>query len=65
MMMRKEFPESYDFFPDTFILPYEINLFKKQFYIKKEEKKDLTPLKENADAIGVEKNGAEDLILAQ
>ena len=29
MMMRKEFPEAYDFFPETFILPQEINLFKK------------------------------------
>jgi len=41
MTMRKEFPEAYDFFPETYILPYEMNLFKRQFYTKKDkEKKD-------------------------
>lgn len=35
--MRKEFPEEYDFFPATFILPHEMNLFKAQF-VKKEPK---------------------------
>lgn len=28
MQMKKEFPESYDFFPATYILPYDMNLFK-------------------------------------
>jgi len=36
MMMKKEYSEAYDFFPLTFILPYEMNLFKKEFYAKKE-----------------------------
>ena len=40
-LMRKEFPEDYDFFPATFILPYEMNLFKAQFY-----KKEATPTPE-------------------
>ena len=44
-LMRKEFPEDYDFFPATFILPYEMNIFKAQFY-----KKELSPPKEGADA---------------
>ena len=37
MMMRKEHPEAYNFFPITFILPYEMNLFKKEFYEKKKD----------------------------
>ena len=32
MLMRKEFPEHYDFFPVTFVLPYEMNHFRKQFF---------------------------------
>ena len=35
--MRKEFPDDYDFFPATYILPYEMNLFKSQFFIKKKD----------------------------
>ena len=35
--MRKEFPDHYDFFPATYILPYEMNLFKSQFFIKKND----------------------------
>lgn len=35
--MRKEFPDEYDFFPATYILPYEMNLFKSQFFIKKKK----------------------------
>ena len=35
--MKKEFPDEYNFFPATFILPYETSLFKNQFIIKKEE----------------------------
>lgn len=31
MGMLKEFPQEYDFFPQTFILPFEMNLFKSQF----------------------------------
>lgn len=31
MIMRKEFPEQYDFFPITYVLPQEMNLFKNQF----------------------------------
>lgn len=37
MQMRKEFPDQYDFFPATYILPYEMNLFKSQFYMKKND----------------------------
>ena len=32
MLMRKEFPEQYDFFPVTYVLPYEMNHFRKQFF---------------------------------
>lgn len=49
MLMRKEFPEDYDFFPSTYILPYEMNLFKAQFYQKREDgetKKDTDKDKE-------------------
>jgi len=28
MLMLKEFPQDYNFFPATYILPYEMNLFK-------------------------------------
>ena len=31
MLMLKEFPNDYNFFPATYILPYEMNLFKSQF----------------------------------
>jgi tubulin polyglutamylase TTLL6/13 len=39
MLMWKEFPEEYDFFPQTYLLPYEMNEFKNQFPLK--EDKDL------------------------
>ena len=29
--MRREYPEEYDFFPMTFVLPQELHLFKSQF----------------------------------
>lgn len=32
MLMRKEFPEHYNFFPVTYVLPYEMNHFRKQFF---------------------------------
>ena len=35
MTIRKYHPEDYDFFPKTFILPYEINQFKDEFRKKK------------------------------
>jgi hypothetical protein len=31
MLMQKEFPEYYDFFPITYILPYELAEFRNQF----------------------------------
>ena len=31
MKMQKQFPEEYDFFPKTFVLPVEYNEFKVQF----------------------------------
>lgn len=40
MLMRKEFPEHYDFFPVTYLLPYEMNHFRKQFF------KDVKPPEE-------------------
>ena len=46
--MRKEFPDDYDFFPVTFILPHEMNQFKAQF-IKKEPKEKLPEQKEVKD----------------
>ena len=39
-MMKKEHSQHYDFFPLTFILPYEMNLFKKEFYIKKDNQQN-------------------------
>ena len=33
MQMRREFPVEYDFFPETFILPYDMQQFKKQFFV--------------------------------
>jgi hypothetical protein len=42
MLMRKEFPEHYDFFPVTYVLPYEMNHFRKQFFkeVEPPEKKE-------------------------
>ena len=37
MIMRRQFPEDYDYFPQTYILPYEMNQFKSEFHKKKEE----------------------------
>jgi len=51
MMMRKEFPEAYNFFPETYILPYEMNAFKKQFYTKKDKEE-----KEQKDHQSPERN---------
>lgn len=42
-MMKKEFQHEYDFFPITFILPYEMNLFKKEFYEKKNDNHPAPP----------------------
>lgn len=36
MIMRKEFPDDYDFFPVTYVLPHELALFRSQF-AKKED----------------------------
>jgi len=35
--MKKQYGEHYNFFPLTFILPYEMNLFKKEFYTKNDK----------------------------
>ena len=42
MLMRKEFPEGYGFTPATYILPYEMNLLKKEFILEPKEKKKET-----------------------
>lgn len=34
--MRREYPEEYNFFPTTYILPYELQEFKNQFLSKQE-----------------------------
>lgn len=39
MLMRKEFAEDYDFFPETYMLPYEINEFKNQFPLREDRDK--------------------------
>jgi len=39
MLMRKEFAAEYEFFPQTYLLPYEMNEFKNQFPIKEEKEK--------------------------
>lgn len=31
MLMQKEYPEDYDFFPKTFMLPYELADFRNEF----------------------------------
>ena len=36
MQMKKEFPNEYNFFPLTFLLPYEMYEFRKQFLTKEE-----------------------------
>lgn len=37
MNMRKQFPEHYDFFPVTYMLPNEMNLFRKEFLRSKDQ----------------------------
>ena len=39
MLMRKEFAEDYDFFPETYMLPYEIIEFKNQFPLREDRDK--------------------------
>ena len=34
--MKKEFPEEYNFFPTTYLLPYEVYDLKKEFLTKEE-----------------------------
>ena len=50
MAMLKEFPEDYDFLPATYILPYEMNLFKAQFFeqVEKKEKEIINRIKKEA-----------------
>ena len=43
MYLRSQFEEEYDFFPVTYMLPYDMNAFKKEFIVKKK-----TPEKEFA-----------------
>jgi len=31
MLMQKEYPQDYDFFPKTFMLPYELADFRNEF----------------------------------
>ena len=40
MLMKREFPEDYDFFPETYLLPYELADFKKCYPILNEDEKD-------------------------
>ena len=48
MLMRKEFPEAYGFTPATYILPYEMNLLKKEFIVEPKEKKKETIVEESS-----------------
>jgi len=48
MMMRKEFPEAYGFTPATYVLPYEMNLLKKEFILEPKEKKKETIASESS-----------------
>ena len=43
MYLRSKFEEEYDFFPVTFMLPYDFNAFKKEFIKKKLPEKDIDP----------------------
>jgi hypothetical protein len=36
MMMLKHFPEDYNFFPETYLLPYELYEFRNLFKLREE-----------------------------
>mgnify|MGYP000235119898 CR=1 FL=1 len=44
MYLRSKFEESYDFFPVTFMLPYDFNGFKREFIKKKPPAEDPPPI---------------------
>jgi|TARA_B110000285_G_C15116593_1_gene614464 hypothetical protein len=43
MYLRSQFEEAYDFFPVTYMLPYDMNAFKREFIKKKTPEKEPTP----------------------
>jgi hypothetical protein len=56
MLMLKEFPHDYNFFPATYILPYEMNLFKSQFVKKEPEKAEVNKLSPQPEILILEEN---------
>ena len=61
MLMQKEFPSEYNFFPLTYLLPYEMYEFRKQFLSKEEieeeeRQKRLRIMKSNPDKSEKEKD---------
>jgi hypothetical protein len=40
MYLRSQFEEAYDFFPVTYMLPYDMNAFKREFVKKKTPEKE-------------------------
>lgn len=52
--MQKEFPEDYDFFPITYMLPYELAEFRNQFIKLEDPLPQKKKVKKGVSTIAVE-----------